>query len=464
MTLSLSCEVADHAGCLRRSCSCYCGHPGRLSEAERDAVLAAAPKTSLRESRSAPTSLVPTSRSRRPRQTRQAPRAPVERPCRTEGCDALVVGRRLYCDPCRDQRAQTAAVERPCLGDGCPNVVTGRLRYCPTCKEARNERAGRTGPARLELPVEEMVAKYEAGAGIIAVGEAYGISSTTVRKRLMEAGVTMRPRGGASHALDLPMDELVARYEAGEGLGTLSRVYECSPMTIRKRLGAAGITIREPGRNNNAVIDLDIDGIVTAYRDDGLKLSEVAERYGVSTNTITRRLVEAGVTIRPKRWKPLPERELVASYQGGATCKELAERMGVDEGTVANHLRAAGAELRPGGPERVVLDVDEVARRYDAGESTETLAVAFGCSAQVVTRRLKAAGHELRPVGEKPNGCPKRVEVPVEEAARRYKLGWSLEDLGVEYGTSWATVRDRLRDAGVEIRGQGKRGDGVRRG
>lgn len=39
MSLSLACTEGVHDQCMRRTCSCTCGHPGRLTEEERDAVL-----------------------------------------------------------------------------------------------------------------------------------------------------------------------------------------------------------------------------------------------------------------------------------------------------------------------------------------------------------------------------------------------------------------------------------------
>lgn len=441
MTYSLSCEAGEHEKCMRRSCSCFCGHPKRQSVAERDAVLAA-PRNSLRESRNATfgaSSEVEKPEPRwevfkRPRRGRKprtrAPAPPIERPCRTPGCEGTRSGRFLFCEPCREERS------RP---------------------------KGRTGPALIDLPVEELVSRYLGGEGIVELAEAYGVSHKTIRNRLLGAGATMRSRGG-HNTRDLPVEELVARYAEGEGLHALAASYSSSPMTIRARLTAAGVTIREPGRNRNAPV-FDPDELREAY-ESGLRLVDVAALFGTHKNRIRDLLVEAGVTIRPRAWKPLPELELKARYEAGEPARTLAADYGVDEGTIRAHLRRFGVTIRPGGPDRPDVDVDELTRRYHAGESTETLAVAFGCSPQTVTRRLKAAGVELRERGVKPNGAPKRIDLNGElpEVIRRYRLGWSLEDLGVEYGCSMPTIRARLVEAGVEIRGQGKRGDGIRRG
>ena len=47
----------------------------------------------------------------------------------------------------------------------------------------------------IELPVDEMAARYEAGESTHALARAYGVCQQTTRCRLLAAGVTMRPRG-----------------------------------------------------------------------------------------------------------------------------------------------------------------------------------------------------------------------------------------------------------------------------
>ena len=48
----------------------------------------------------------------------------------------------------------------------------------------------------IELPVEEMVERYEGGENIRPISETYGVAFDTVRKRLRAAGIRLRVRGG----------------------------------------------------------------------------------------------------------------------------------------------------------------------------------------------------------------------------------------------------------------------------
>ena len=50
-------------------------------------------------------------------------------------------------------------------------------------------------PARINVPVEAMAARYEAGESTRALARVYGVCQATVWRRLFAAGVTMRPSG-----------------------------------------------------------------------------------------------------------------------------------------------------------------------------------------------------------------------------------------------------------------------------
>ena len=55
----------------------------------------------------------------------------------------------------------------------------------------------------IDLPVKELVLRYVEGESTRALGRAYGAGRETIRRRLLAAGVPMRPRAqlGNKHAL-----------------------------------------------------------------------------------------------------------------------------------------------------------------------------------------------------------------------------------------------------------------------
>lgn len=48
---------------------------------------------------------------------------------------------------------------------------------------------------RKDLPLTVIAARYQAGEGFAALGEAFDVSPETVRRALLDAGVPIRPRG-----------------------------------------------------------------------------------------------------------------------------------------------------------------------------------------------------------------------------------------------------------------------------
>lgn len=91
---------------------------------------------------------------------------------------------------------------------------------------------------------------------------------------------------------------------------------------------------------------------------------------------------------------------------------------------------------------KVVLPIEELARRYAEGETPKTIGRSLGASEGTVRRRLIEAG--IVPRREK--------EMPIEEAVELYEAGMNAGDIGGRYGVSPQTVIRRLKRAGVTIR------------
>lgn len=98
------------------------------------------------------------------------------------------------------------------------------------------------GRKRRDLDSEALTDAYLAGEGPEAIGRRYGVSGQTVRNRLTEAGVPLRPHGEPK---DLPMDQVADEYQQGASLLALGRRYGAHWTTIRRRLERHGVKLRE---------------------------------------------------------------------------------------------------------------------------------------------------------------------------------------------------------------------------
>lgn len=93
-------------------------------------------------------------------------------------------------------------------------------------------------------------------------------------------------------------------------------------------------------------------------------------------------------------------RRLVACYRRHGSIAGVAAEFGVAYETARRWLRDAGVALRPRGrpsPGAGTARIDEIVERYQNGESVATIASTMDVSPNTVRNRLIDAGEQLRP-------------------------------------------------------------------
>ncbi len=134
------------------------------------------------------------------------------------------------------------------------------------------------------------------------------------------------------------------------------------PRTVYRRLVAAGVEMRPPGGRRKAS-----DEELLRLRGEGLLWREVADRVGMTTNTVHtrwRRLRDAG---HPDPMPPSrPADPAVALYLGGMTLTQVAARLGSNRWRISKRIQAAGTTIRaPKG--RMPVDDMEIMRLRSEG-------------------------------------------------------------------------------------------------
>jgi DNA-binding transcriptional regulator LsrR (DeoR family) len=89
--------------------------------------------------------------------------------------------------------------------------------------------------------------------------------------------------------------ELMERYQAGETIKTLAAQFGMHHRTVRKRLLEAGLELR-PSR---MLSDHQIQQAKVLYEQEGWTTHRIGTEFGVSHNTIRRHLHHLGVMLRP---------------------------------------------------------------------------------------------------------------------------------------------------------------------
>jgi hypothetical protein len=90
---------------------------------------------------------------------------------------------------------------------------------------------------------------YRRAGSVPGVASQLDVAYETARQWLLEAGVELKAKGRpSSRAASLDEAALVKRYNAGESIATIGHDLGVSPTTVRKRLLDAGVALRaRPG-------------------------------------------------------------------------------------------------------------------------------------------------------------------------------------------------------------------------
>jgi transposase-like protein len=92
--------------------------------------------------------------------------------------------------------------------------------------------------------------------------------------------------------------------------------------------------------------------------------------------------------------------QLITAYQAGATCYELATKYQINRNTITKHLRQAGLRLRLDG-----LSPDQIQQAislYQVGQSLARIGQQLGVTANTVQARLIDAGIPMRDTHGRP--------------------------------------------------------------
>ncbi len=126
-----------------------------------------------------------------------------------------------------------------------------------------------------------------------------------------------------------------------------------------------------------------------------------------SSQSVKLRSLIQKITSSPRKARsslPIPRRfiqlsaeqseEMAADYQAGVLVKELAAKYKISRETVSKHLRRRGIALRPVGLDE--QQIKEAVRLYEQGDSLATIGERMGVTAHTVRSRLVEVGVRMR--------------------------------------------------------------------
>jgi hypothetical protein len=200
--------------------------------------------------------------------------------------------------------------------------------------------------AAVSHPVVEL---YEGGLSVRSAAAAAGCSPSTAHRRIVDAGIESRPRRASRPARRVALSddavaEMAALYTAGRGsLHTLGTRFGVSGDTVARRLRDANVPVRSPGRTLAAGSAADSE-LIRRLHAGGDHVAEIRRKVGCSRAEVLRVLTEAGLTPRTgRRARPLPDGAALArEYAAVGSLRALSSRYRASEPRIRLVLTAAG--------------------------------------------------------------------------------------------------------------------------
>lgn len=190
----------------------------------------------------------------------------------------------------------------------------------------------------INLPMDKIVKEFESRIEQKKLAENYGVSQATISQRLtayyQEKGIPKPKFPKKSTKKPLPIEEIVKQREAGRQLIDIAGDYGVSATTISKRLAEYYNSEDKGNENAEAEIEetLPINKVVEQF-ESGTKVEKLACDYNVSAATINRELnkyyAERGIE-RPKVLKSaesagLDISEIIKQYEDGESVQDIAD-------------------------------------------------------------------------------------------------------------------------------------------
>lgn len=202
---------------------------------------------------------------------------------------------------------------------------------------------------------------------------------------------------------------MVREYERGSTLTALSVKHNMSLQAVRQTLVEAGATIRRKG----GMLPTDqgrVDTMKQLYLEEGLTLQEIGNKYGLTRQRVQQILRSAGVESlgrRPDDSLPVSrklnkeEREIAALYEKGVRPAEIMEQHDITYSALQTILRRGNIATKPKGFFNRRPDYERVRNGvladYEKGVDTGEIADKYGlCGRTEIYKFLKREGAPVR--------------------------------------------------------------------
>lgn len=314
------------------------------------------------------------------------------------------------------------------------------------------------------VDVDKMICLYKNGDGLRKIAEAVGCSIMTVRYHLLKTDIYEGRKGGVERQRKLTNDdvvEIVSLYNGSNMLVVdIAERFGVTDSCIRKLLKSHGVEITKRVRANPhtslARSGSSPESVITDHNTGLYTHRNLADKYGVSTKTISRILASAGLKAKGAVPRTPPDvvarvRDgVLADLAGGMTVYEVAERHGIPVSMVdrISSAKDCSTSFRDDG------SADKIVALHEGGRKMTEIASELGVSVYSVRKVLVDRGIGTRMVKVDKRSKRTKADKARDDVLASHGEGLGVADIAARCGVSISTVRKILREAGVVLNGQ----------
>ncbi|MHB8531427.1 MAG: helix-turn-helix domain-containing protein [Solirubrobacteraceae bacterium] len=267
--------------------------------------------------------------------------------------------------------------------------------------------AGRT---RASVDGRVLIARLRELGSVKRVAKTEGVDATTVREALETLGADPD---------QIRRDEVIQRFRATGSIAAVASELHIHRGDIERFLLEAGIDWLDTPIPHD-VTDKHVMAAINAYREEGT-LGAAGDRFGVSGETIRRRLAQAGLEtsdVTTEKERRAAQDAVEAWGAAGHSLAGAARDLGIDPRTLKERLRRAGVSAAAAGTR--AQRATEARQLHQLVGSPEAVSALMGISASSVRRYIEDRSKPTAPSrgGGRPplsNGQLDQVELALAE-------------------------------------------------
>lgn len=152
------------------------------------------------------------------------------------------------------------------------------------------------GTRRFDLPDAEIAARYDADESVRLIARAYGVTTPVIYRIVREQGRSLRlPRTTPEQR-----DAVIALYRTGLSDTAVAKQLGVSRTTVRKVVTEAGVKRPTPEELAQEEVHSPVMREIVRRREAGESVRSLAVAYGIPRNTMARRLARTQKPSEPR--------------------------------------------------------------------------------------------------------------------------------------------------------------------